>query len=150
MPRGPRLVRIASATALAASMFISRTSFFLALSLWRCGGATGRGQRSAAAAAKQRRRQAGGARGTAAGARQQQSEQPWGDAGGAWAATGPLKASPRGSRSAFQPLLAHLYVSPLGRATAVAMLPPAACRTPPRASQALLVARWSLGELLSC
>ena len=33
MPRGPRLVLMASATALAASMFISRTSFFLALSL---------------------------------------------------------------------------------------------------------------------
>lgn len=41
MPRGPRLVRMASATALAASMFISRTSFFLALSLhgrWQRGG----------------------------------------------------------------------------------------------------------------
>ena len=33
IPRGPRLVRTASATALAASMFTSRTSFFLALSL---------------------------------------------------------------------------------------------------------------------
>ena len=35
MPRGPRLVRIASATALAASMFVVRTSFFLAFSLCR-------------------------------------------------------------------------------------------------------------------
>jgi hypothetical protein len=33
MPRGPRLVLIASATALAASMFIKRTSFFLEFSL---------------------------------------------------------------------------------------------------------------------
>lgn len=33
MPLGPRLVRIASATALAASIFAVRTSFFLALSL---------------------------------------------------------------------------------------------------------------------
>ena len=33
MPRGPRLVRIASATALAASIFVVRTSFFLAFSL---------------------------------------------------------------------------------------------------------------------
>ena len=35
MPRGPRLVRIASATALAASIFVVRTSFFLAFSLHR-------------------------------------------------------------------------------------------------------------------
>lgn len=34
MPRGPRLVRTASATALAASMLASRTSFFLLVSLW--------------------------------------------------------------------------------------------------------------------
>lgn len=33
MPRGPRLVRIASATALAASILVVRTSFFLAFSL---------------------------------------------------------------------------------------------------------------------
>ena len=33
IPRGPRLVRIASATALAASIFVVRTSFFLAFSL---------------------------------------------------------------------------------------------------------------------
>mmetsp|Transcript_7141 Transcript_7141/g.12308 ORF Transcript_7141/g.12308 Transcript_7141/m.12308 type:complete len:228 (+) Transcript_7141:1394-2077(+) len=33
MPRGPRLVRTASATAFALSMFVVRTSFFLALSL---------------------------------------------------------------------------------------------------------------------
>ena len=38
MPRGPSEVRMASATALAASMFISRTSFFLALSLPGRGG----------------------------------------------------------------------------------------------------------------
>jgi LSD1 subclass zinc finger protein len=44
MPRGPRLVRMASATALAASMFIIRTSRFLedALSLQRdAGGSSG-------------------------------------------------------------------------------------------------------------
>jgi hypothetical protein len=34
MPRGPREVRMASATAFAASMFIVRTSFFFELSLW--------------------------------------------------------------------------------------------------------------------
>ena len=38
IPRGPSEVRMASATALAASMFSSRTSFFLAFSL-RAGGA---------------------------------------------------------------------------------------------------------------
>ena len=51
MPRGPRLVLMASATALAASMFISRTSFFLALSLQGRGGEHGGDQAGAGGAA---------------------------------------------------------------------------------------------------
>ena len=52
MPRGPRLVRTASATALAASMFMMRTSFFLEFSL--------RQTTSAVRQAKRRRRRATG------------------------------------------------------------------------------------------